>query len=48
MATKNGRTLHINTVDTYSNGTPTAREAAAAALIGAKTPGDHLVLVPKQ
>lgn len=47
-ATKNGRTLRVNTVDTYANGiTPTAREAANAARIRAQTPGDHLLLVPK-
>jgi RHS repeat-associated protein len=46
-ATKNGRTLRVNTVDTYSDGiTPTAREAANAARIRAQTPGDHLLLVP--
>lgn len=34
--------------DTYSDGvTPTAREAAAAALIRSKRPADHLLLVPK-
>ena len=47
-ATKNGRTLRVNTVDTYADGvTPTAREAANAARIRAQTPGDHLLLVPK-
>ena len=47
-AVKNGRTLRINTVDTLSDGvTPTLREGAAAALIRAKTPGDHLLLIPK-
>lgn len=48
-ATKNGRTLRINTIDTLSDGTTaTPRESAAAALIRAKTPGDHLVLIPKE
>lgn len=47
-ATMNGRTLRVNTIDTYANGlTPTAREAANAARIRAQTPGDHLLLVPK-
>ncbi len=47
-ATKNGRTLRVNTVDTYADGiTPTAREAANAARIRGQTPGDHLLLVPK-
>jgi len=47
-ATKNGITLRINTVDTISNGiTPTAREAAAAASIVQKNPGDILILIPK-
>jgi hypothetical protein len=47
-ATKNGRTLRVNTVDTYADGvTPTARETANAARIRAQTPGDHLLLVPK-
>jgi hypothetical protein len=46
-ASKNGRTLRINTVDTYATGMPTNREAAAAALIRQKTPGDHLLLIPK-
>jgi hypothetical protein len=47
-ATRNGRTLRINTVDTYADGfTPTAREAANAARIRSQTPGDHLLLVPK-
>ena len=47
-AAKNGRTLRVNTVDTYANGvTPTLREAAAAALIRNKQQSDHLVLIPK-
>jgi RHS repeat-associated protein len=47
-ATKNGKTLRINTVDTRLDGkTPTTREANAALSIRKKTPGDHLVLIPK-
>jgi hypothetical protein len=47
-AVKNGRTLRVNTVDTYANGiTPTKREAANALRIRSQTPGDHLLLVPK-
>ena len=47
-ATKNGRTLRINTIDTLVDGvTPTANEARAAASIRAKTCGDHLLLIPK-
>lgn len=47
-ATKNGRTVRVNTVDTRANGvTPTTREAANAARIRSQTPGDHLLLVPK-
>ena len=47
-ATRDGRTVRVNTVDTYADGiTPTKREAAAAASIRAKTPGDHLILIPK-
>jgi len=46
---KNGRTLRVNTVDTYADGVmPTRREAAAAALIRSKTgAGEHLLLIPK-
>ena len=48
-ATKNGRTIRINTVDTRVNGiTPSTREAANAARIRQQTPGDHLILIPKQ
>ena len=47
-ATKGGRTLRINTVDTMADGvTPTSREATAAARIREKTAGDHLLLIPK-
>jgi hypothetical protein len=48
-ATKNGRTRRVQTVTTRADGvTPSTEEAAAAALIGSKTPGDHLLLVPKE
>ena len=47
-ATKNGRALRVNTIDTRANGvTPTTREAENAARIRSQTPGDHLLLVPK-
>ncbi|QJE95267.1 RHS repeat-associated core domain-containing protein [Luteolibacter luteus] len=47
-ATKDGRTLRVNTVDTRADGvTPTTREATNAARIRSQTPGDHLLLVPK-
>jgi RHS repeat-associated protein len=47
-ATKNGRTLRINTIDTLADGaTPTTREADNAAKIRLARPGDHLLLVPK-
>ncbi|HEX8171499.1 MAG TPA: Ig-like domain-containing protein [Thermoanaerobaculia bacterium] len=48
-ATKNGRTLRINTVDTYADGvTMTKREANNAARIRTQqAPGEHLVTIPK-
>ena len=47
-AVKNGRTLRINTISTLADGvTPSADEARAAAAIRAKTPGEHLLLIPK-
>jgi hypothetical protein len=47
-ATKNGKTLRINTVDTYANGkTPTKREANNATRIRGQRPGEHLLLIPK-
>ncbi len=47
-ATKNGRTLRANTIDTYADGvTATTREAANAVRIREQTPGDHLLLIPK-
>jgi RHS repeat-associated protein len=47
-ATKNGKTLRVNTVDTRADGvTPSTREATNAARIRSQTPGDHLLLIPK-
>jgi hypothetical protein len=47
-ATKNGRTVRVNTIDTCVNGiTPTAREARNAAKIRRAMPNDHLILIPK-
>jgi RHS repeat-associated protein len=47
-ATKNGRTLRVNTVDTRVDGvTPSTREATNAARIRSQTRGDHLLLIPK-
>lgn len=47
-ATKNGRTLRINTIDTLKDGVRgTKRERINAARIRSQTPGDHLVLIPK-
>ncbi len=46
-ATKDGRTLRINTVDTKANGSMTTREATNAARIRAQKPNDHLVTIPK-
>jgi hypothetical protein len=37
-ATKHGRTLRINTIDTRAGGTPTPREAGNAARIRSQTP----------
>jgi RHS repeat-associated protein len=46
-ATKNGRTLRVNTVDTRADGiTPTTREATNAARIRQQT-GEHVLLIPK-
>ncbi|MFH2045808.1 MAG: RHS repeat-associated core domain-containing protein [Pseudomonadota bacterium] len=48
-ATKNGKTIRIQTVTTTDGVNPTLQEAAAAAMIRQKTPpGDHLILIPKQ
>ena len=47
-ASKNGRTLRVNTIDTLADGvTPTIREARNAARIRSLCPGDHLLLIPK-
>ena len=48
-ATKDGKVLRINTIDTKADGvTPTKREASAAASIRSKLePGEHLILIPK-
>jgi RHS repeat-associated protein len=47
-ATKNDRTLRINTVDTLKDGLrPDARERRNALRIRAQRPGDHLILIPK-
>lgn len=47
-ATKNGRTLRVNTVDTRVNGiTPSTRETINAKRIRSQTPSDHLLLIPK-
>jgi len=47
-ATKNGRTVRINTIDTRADGiTPSTREATNARRIRSQTPGDHLLLIPK-
>ena len=46
-ATKGGKTLRVNTIDTYADGvTPTKREAANAARIRGQT-GEHVLLIPK-
>jgi hypothetical protein len=46
-ATKNGKTLRINTVDTYANGKPTKREAANANRIRKQT-GGHVLTIGKR
>lgn len=47
-ATKDGKTIRVNTVDTLADGvTPNRREATNAARIRAQT-GEHLLLVPKK
>jgi hypothetical protein len=43
-----GETLRVQTIDTLANGSPTAREAAAAARIQSAFPNDTLQLIPKQ
>lgn len=47
-ATKDGRTLRVNTVDIRKNGNMTTREATNAARIRAQKPNDHLLTIPKQ
>lgn len=47
-ATKNGRTLRVNTVDTLRDCiTPTLRERRNANKILGLSPGDHLLIIPK-
>ena len=47
-ATKNGRTVRVNTIDTRANGiTPSTRKAQNAARIRKQTPGDRLLLITK-
>lgn len=47
-ATKNDRTIYVNTVDTLKDGTTmTARESRNAAKIRALKPRDHLITIPK-
>lgn len=47
-ATKNGKTIRINTVDTYKSGKATTRELDNAARIRKQRPNDHLILIPKR
>src|SRR5262249_26635435 len=49
-ATRDGKTVRVQTVDTQANGTtPTTREASNAARIRSQQkPGDHTVLIPKK
>ena len=45
---KNGKILSVQTVNTLSDGkTHDSRERKNAASIRRKTPGDHLLLIPK-
>ncbi len=47
-ATKDGKTLRVNTVDTKADGvTPTGREARNADRIRSQRPNDELILIPK-
>ncbi|MDC6384616.1 DUF6443 domain-containing protein [Muricauda sp. SK9] len=46
-ATKDGRTLRVNTVDTKVSGAMTKREAENAERIRAQRPYDHLLIIPK-
>ena len=43
-----GATTRIQTIDTLADGSPTAREAAAAARIRDAFPNDRLILIPKK
>ena len=43
-----GEVLRVQTIDTLADGSPTAREAAAAARIQAAYPNDTLLLIPKE
>ena len=43
-----GSVTRVQTIDTYANGQPTSREAAAAARIEAAFPEDTLILIPKK
>jgi hypothetical protein len=43
-----GATTRIQTIDTLADGSPTAREAAAAARIRYAFPNDRLILIPKK
>ncbi|WP_394974848.1 DUF6443 domain-containing protein [uncultured Croceitalea sp.] len=47
-AIKDGKTLRINTVDTYTSGRMTGREARNALKIRTLRPNDHLVTIPKR
>ncbi|MDO9234166.1 MAG: RHS repeat-associated core domain-containing protein [Methylotenera sp.] len=41
------QTLRINTIDTYANGLPTAREAANGVRIQSLKPNDQFMMIPK-
>jgi hypothetical protein len=47
-ATKNGKTIRINTVDVRKSGKITSRELRNAKRIRAQKPNDHLILIPKR
>jgi filamentous hemagglutinin len=42
-----GAVTRVQTIGTLADGSPTPREAAAAARIRAKYPNDTLILIPK-
>lgn len=46
-ATKNGRTLRIQTVDASPRGIPAVREKWSARIIRLIKPNDHMILIPK-